>query len=180
MTEPSSEPSTALNSREQNEVEDGEEDSKFPLRSNPELDVAHTLERPLYLGHSGNETSNSEYRHRLAVHGYHITYTEHNGRTAKQLLVGETELHAEEHRKKDGHARKGGIKQEKHVLNHEVGSATYAIQRTEIKTSAELKAKSGQHIYPWLDTTRHPLFHHRHGKAHIWRRTAGSLHKKFC
>lgn len=180
MYEPGSKPSTALKCCKQDNVQYREENCKIASGSNPKLDVAHTLERSLYLGHSGNEAYCSQYWHRLTIHCQHIAYAKNNGRTTKQLPVGETELHAEKHREIHGHACKGGVKQEKYVLNHEVGGTTDAIQCTEINTSAELKAKGGQHVHPGLDTTRYPPFHHRHGKAHAGRRTAGTLHEKFC
>ena len=179
MSEPGSKPSTTFNRCEQDNVEYRKENSKISSGSNPKLDVAHTLERALYFGHPGNEAHYRQYWHRLAIHCQYIAYAKNNGRTAKQLLVGETELHAEEHRKIHGHACKGGIKQEKYVLNHEVGGATDTIQRTEINTSAELKTKGGQYVHPRLDAARYPSLHHWHGKVHAGRRTAGTLHKKF-
>lgn len=112
MSEPGCQPSATFYRCEQDNVEYWKEDRKIASGRNPKLDVAHTLERSLYLGHSGNEAHHSQYRHRLTMHCQHIAYAKNNGRTAKQLLVGETELHAEEHRKIHGHARKGGIKQE--------------------------------------------------------------------
>lgn len=180
MSEPGCKPSTNLESRKQDNMQYWEEYTEIASGSNPKLDITHTLERSLYLGHSGNEAYHCQYRHRLTMHCQHIAHTKNNGRTAKQLLVGKTKLHAEEHRKIHSHARKCGIKQENHILNHEVGGTTNAIQCTEINTSAELKAKNCQHVQPRLDTAWHPLFHHRHGKAFVGRRTTGTLHKKFC
>lgn len=90
------------------------------------------------------------------MHRQHIAYGKNDGRTAEQLLVGEAELHAEKHRKIDSHAREGGIKQKEHVLDHEVGGATNAIQCTKVDATAELKAKGGQHVQPRLYPARHP------------------------
>lgn len=76
------------------------------------------------------------------MHRQHIAYGKNDGRTAEQLLVGEAELHAEKHRKIDSHAREGGIKQKEHVLDHEVGGATNAIQCAKVDATAELEAKA--------------------------------------
>ena len=62
---------------------------------------------------------------------------------------------------------------------NKVGGATDAIQCTEVDATAELEAKGGQHVQPWLYTTRHPPLHHRHGKAHAGWRATGTLHKEF-
>ena len=180
VSEPSSKPSATFDGCEQNNVEYGEESGKIAFGSNPKLYVAHALKRALYLCHSGNETNHCEHRHRLAMHCDNIAHAKNDGRAAKQLLVGEAKLHAEKQWKIHSHTRKSGIKQEKYVLNHEVGGAANAIKRAEVHTSAELKAKGGKHIHPRLGTARNPPFHHRHGKALIWGRTAGTLHKKFC
>ena len=85
----------------------------------------------------------------------------------------------EKHRKIDSHAREGGIKQKEHVLNHEVGGATNAIQCTKVDATAELEAKGGQHVQPRLYPARYPSLHHRHGKAHAGWRATGALHKEF-
>lgn len=113
------------------------------------------------------------------MHRQHIAYGKNDGRTAEQLLVGEAELHAEKHRKIDSHAREGGIKQKEHVLDHEVGGATNAIQCAKVDATAELEAKGGQHVQPRLYPARHPSLHHRHGKAHAGWRATGALHKEF-
>jgi len=180
MAEPGGKPSAALDGGEQDDVEHGKEDGKIALGGNPKLDVAHALERALYLGHSGYEAHYHEHRYRLAIHCQRVAHGKHDGRAAEQLLVGEAELHAEEHREIDCHACKVGIEQEDYVLNHEIGGATDDIQCAEIDTAAELEAKGGQDVQPRLYPTRHPLLHHRHGKAHVRWRAAGALHKEFC
>lgn len=179
MTEPGGKPSATLDGGEQDDVKHGEENGKIASGGNPKLDVAHALERALYLSHSGYEAHYHEHRHRLAMHRQHIAYGKNDGRTAEQLLVGEAELHAEKHRKIDSHAREGGIKQKEHVLDHEVGGATNAIQCTKVDATAELEAKGGQHVQPRLYPARYPSLHHRHGKAHAGWRATGALHKEF-
>ncbi|MGM9681612.1 MAG: hypothetical protein ACI3XR_08925, partial [Eubacteriales bacterium] len=141
MAKPGSKPSAALNGSKQDNVKHGKEYGKITPGRNPKLDVAHALERALYLGHAGYEAYHREYRNGLTIHGQHIAYAKDDGRTAKQLFVGEAELHAEKHREIDSHARKGGIKQEKNILNHKVGGATDAFQRSKVHTTAELEAK---------------------------------------
>lgn len=54
-----------------------------------------------------------------------------------------------------------------------------AFRCSEVYAAAELEAEGCQHIQPRLYPPRHPSFHHRHGKAHALRRTAGTLNKKF-
>ena len=177
MPHPSSKPSPTLDGGEKDDVEHREEHGEVALWRNPQLDVAHTLERALDLGYARNKAGHHEDWHRLAMHGDNVADAHHDGRGAQQLLIGEAELHPEQHREPHSHARKRGIEQEHHILNHEVGGATNLVESTQIYTSRELEAQSRKDVNPRLQLARHPPFHHRHSETHAcwWR---WCLHQK--
>ena len=178
MAHPRGKPSAALYRSEQDEMKHGEEHGKIALGGNPVLDIAHALEGALYLGYTGHETDDEEEGHRMAVHGDDIAQPDDDGRGAKELLIGEAELHPEQHGKPNRHASKGGIEQHHHILNLKLGGATDLIKSTEIQTARKLEAKGRNDIDPGLQRARHPPLHHGHAETHLrwWR---GRLHQIF-
>ena len=147
-------------------MQHGEEHRKVACRTHPKLDVGHALERALYLAHAFDEAYQPKQRKKRDMRSNQVAEQYPGCRPAKQRLVGETELHAEQQREIDGHSRQVRVEAHQEVFPHQGRFPHHLVQRAQIKPSGELEGKGYEYIDPRPYPFRDKAPKHRHGKRH--------------
>ena len=143
------------------------EHGKVACRTHPKLDVRHALERALYLAHAFDEAYQPKQRKKRDMRRNQVTEQYPGSRPAKQYLVGETELHAEQQREINRHSCQVRVKAHQEVFPHQGRFAHHLVQRAQIKPTGELERDSDEYIHPRPYPFRNKVPEHRHGKRHV-------------
>ena len=121
------------------------------LGSHPQLYVRHTLECALNLCNAlkqAQQAQQAQQRQPSDVADEQVGYNHHHRRPGEQRLVGEAELHSEEHGEPYRHAGEVAVKAHQHVLAHLGISAYQLVESAKIAGTRHLKAQCYAHINP--------------------------------
>ena len=143
-----------------------EEHGKVACRTHPKLNVRHTFKRALYLAHAFDEAYQPQQRQEGDMWCKQVAKQYTRCGPAKQRLIGEAKLHAEQQREIDGHPCQVRVEAHQEVFPHQGCFPHHLVQRTQIKSSGELEGKGYEHIHPRPYPLRDKTPEHRHGERH--------------
>ena len=156
-----------LHAAENHDVQHGEEHREVALRGHPQLYGGHTLEGAFYLADALNEAYGPEQRQEGDVGSHQVAHEYAECRGGEQCLVGEAELHSEEHRKEDGHAREVGVQTHLQILAQKRVATHHLVERSKIDASRNLEHEGEHHVYPRLYLLRYEVAEHGHGERPV-------------
>jgi len=96
-----------------------------------------------------------------------VAHGDYDGSVDKQLLIGESQLVAEQEREGHIYTHYAAHGHKLDVLTHQTGGTHHLRQAREIDAARQLEKECEEHVNPRAHLLRHPGIEHRHRKLLI-------------